>query len=234
MEDLKFNFSEPVFVKPGYEFPDLKGSVHVWKFPVIPIELPLLTLSEQEFAGRFVFEEDRNRYSVARHSLRFLLSKYLSSDPDEIHISDERNQKPFLIRPVSLIHFNVSHSGDWVLLAFANEELGIDIEKMNVNFTYTQLLGEHFSEREQSYIHECGNPALAFYFMWTRKEALTKAWGTGLQENLKKVDIMDSDTVIVKQQKTWKLKSFCISNEYPAALAYPANLENIFYFDGTI
>jgi 4'-phosphopantetheinyl transferase len=233
MEELIFDFSEPEFIKPGNNFPELSRSVHVWRFPVISNDFSLLTFSEKEFADRFAFEGDRNRYSVARNALRLLISKYLSSDPEEIHISDGRNQKPFLSSPISPVHFNISHSGGWVLIAFASEELGIDIEKINREFSYAQLLGEHFSEREQSYIHESGDPALAFYFLWTRKEALTKAWGTGLQENLKKVDVMEAETVIEKHHKIWKLKSFCISNEYPAALAYPGKPENIFFFDGT-
>jgi 4'-phosphopantetheinyl transferase len=209
---------------------ELGNSVHVWKFPVIKTGFSLLTEPEKEFAGRFRFEADRDRYAVGRQALRFLLSKYLSVSPMKIIISAEKGQKPFISKPSSNIQFNVSHSGDWVLIAFANTPVGIDIEKINPEFSYKELLQDHFSEAEQTFISEAADPVSAFYYLWTCKEALTKCWGTGLQENLKPVNVLDLHSIIEMNNKSWQLKSFNISADYPAAIAYPFESENIIFF----
>jgi 4'-phosphopantetheinyl transferase len=226
------NLTEPSFINRD-QFPlELESSVHVWKFPVTETEFTLLTPAEKELAARFRFDGDRNRFSVGRQALRLLLSRYLCLPPTEIVIAGEKNQKPFIDHPSSDIHFNISHSGNWVLIAFAKDELGIDIEKMNTRFSYDGLLEDHFSAAEKTYISRSADPVAAFYFLWTRKEALTKARGTGLQENLKEIVVLDLNGLFEIGNQSWKLKSFNISLEYPAAIAFSGSVDNIVYFDG--
>ena len=223
--------AEILFTNPDQNSWELGNSVHLWKFPVSPTGFSFLTEPEKEFAGRFRFEADRNRYAVGRRALRFLLSKYLSVSPMEIIISAEKGQKPFISNPSSNIQFNVSHSGDWVLVVFANTPVGIDIERINPEFSYKELLQDHFSEAEQAFISKAADPVSAFYYLWTRKEALTKAWGTGLQENLKQVNVLDLHSIIEMDNKSWQLKSFNISGDYSAAIAYPSNSESIIFLN---
>lgn len=223
---------QPLFQKPDHISWDTGNDIHVWKFPVMPANFYFLNDEEKIVAQRFRFDEDRVRFSVGRQSLRLLLSRYLSVQPLDIVLSPEKKQKPFIISPSSRIHFNISHSGGWVLIAVAIEELGIDIEITDEDFSYRELLSEHFNPEEEDFITRAMNPAEAFFYLWTRKEALTKAWGTGLQENLKNVHVLDSGPWTDAQKKTWKIESFIISSNYPAALAYSSKLEHIFYFEG--
>ena len=209
----------------------LGNHVHVWKFPVSGSDFSLLTKSEKDFTGRFRFESDRNRYATGRQALRTVLSKYLTVSPGEVGISDQRNQKPYVINPSSPIHFNISHSGEWVLIALADLELGVDIEKINPEFSFRALLEDHFNEAEQTFISESENPVSAFFYLWTRKESLTKAWGTGLQENLKQVDVLDAK--IKKENRFWNVRSFNLSEDYMAAVSFPDNLNKIIFIDGT-
>ena len=196
-----------------------------------------MTDEEKAFAGKFHFEDDRIRFSVARHGLRLLLSKYLSVDPATISISNKPGQKPTANCQLpttncqlSTVHFNISHSGEWVLIALAKEEVGVDIEYVNRAFDYTDLLEDHFSEAEQEYISQAKDSVEAFYYLWTRKEALTKAWGTGLQENLKQVNGLDTSLPIEKQGEQWELENLNIGQYYCAALCYSAGDVKIFYF----
>ncbi len=232
MAEQENGSKEVLFINPGQFSWQLDKGVHVWKFPAIPAGIKLLTVSERAFANRFRFEGDKSRFAVGRQALRMLLSKYLSVPPMEVRISAEKREKPFISMPSSQIHFNISHSGDWVLVALAVDELGIDIEKMIPDFKYDELLHEHFSETERDFIFEAVDPVHAFYYLWTRKEALTKAWGTGLQENLKMVSVLGEYSFSDLQKKTWRLDSFKISAEYPAGLAYSGELKNIIYLDG--
>jgi 4'-phosphopantetheinyl transferase len=231
--EQEYRVKEIQFSHPSHSAWKLNNNVHIWKFPVLNAELSLLSASEKEIAGRFRFDADRNRNVVGRQALRFLLSKYLSVLPSEISIIAVNGQKPYISAPSSHIHFNISHSGDWVLVAMANDELGIDIEKIDTDFNHDDLIREHFSESEEVFISRAADPVSAFYFLWTRKEALTKAWGTGLQENLKMVSALDEYFFSDMHKKTWRLHSFKVSAFYPAAIAYSGASEELIYFDGS-
>ena len=97
----------------------LGNDVHIWKFPAISLSSSLLTKAEMESAERFRFEGDRNRYTVGRHALRLILSRYLSVNPAELAFTVNGAGKPGIQKPAAGIHFNISHSGEWVIMGFA-------------------------------------------------------------------------------------------------------------------
>lgn len=227
-------FEEPDFIYPDQLYWNLENKIHVWKFPVSPAGETLLTDSERMISRRFRFEADRNRFVTGRRSLRFLISKYLSVNPLDIDIISEKGEKPFIRYPATPIRFNISHSGEWVVVALADEELGIDIEKINSSFDYSNLLDEHFTDAEQRFIVKAKIPVAAFYFLWTRKEALVKAVGRGLQVNLKVMAVLDEQGFAEVHQKKWKIRSFTLSADYPVSLAYCGLPEEIGYFDGSL
>jgi 4'-phosphopantetheinyl transferase len=234
MHEQEKQLKEIRFIQPDQNSWNLEKDVHVWRFPVITTDFSLLTDTEKAFANKFRFEMDKCRFAVGRQALRYLLSKYLNAKPLDIGIDERDQKKPVISYPVMDIHFNISHSGEWVLIGMSRKELGIDIEKINPAFQYNDLLQEHFSEAEKIFISRATNPHQAFFYLWTRKEALTKAWGTGLQENLKSVSILNDYSSVDIQHKSWKLESFHFSDFYQSALAHPRDRENIFYFDGTV
>lgn len=224
---------EFAFVQPEQVDWKLGNAVHIWKFPVLPADFSILTDSEKIIAGRFRFEGDRNRFATGRKALRNLLAKYLSVSLSDIHIISEKGQKPHIKIPDATICFNISHSGKWVVIALSQDELGIDIEKIDSAFDYSNLLPEHFSMAEQQFISSAENPVPAFYFLWTRKEAMTKAEGMGLRENLSQVSILGQDSVSGLNSKIWRIKSFNLSPEYPVSLVYSDSNKEICYLDGS-
>ncbi len=219
------------FNLPGPSCWELDNNIHIWKFPAKEIEFSLLTASEKEIAGSFRFAGDRNRFAVGRQALRLLLSKYLSVTPEEISISAQKGQKPFISYPVCSIQFNTSHSGDWILIAFANLELGIDIEKAVPDFDYDDIVAEHFNEPEKMFVSLSDRPVSSFYYLWTRKEALTKAQGRGLRDNLKTINALDE--YLNLNIKSWRLQSFEIAESYFAAIAYTGDPGEFFFYEGT-
>jgi 4'-phosphopantetheinyl transferase len=238
ISDLNMSHSENrikefVFVQPDQVDWKLGNEVHVWKFPAIPSDFSELNDQEKIVAERFRFEGDRNRYVTGRKSLRNLLAKYHSVDMSDIHIIGEKGQKPQVISPNSTIRFNISHSGEWVVIALAQEELGIDIEWIDSAFDYSNILMEHFGMAERQFISSAENPLSAFYFLWTRKEALAKAEGSGLPENLSWVSVLGRDSISGSNKKKWNIKSFNLSPDYPVSLVYSDSLREIFYFDGS-
>jgi 4'-phosphopantetheinyl transferase len=220
----------PQFIEPDLCDWQLDDALHLWRFPTQEVSNSILTDPEKELAARFRKKEDRNRFTTGRHALRRLLSRYLRAF-GEIELCSAPGGKPFLSDASSNILFNLSHSGEWILIALATADLGVDIEKINPQFIFEDLLDDHFSTEEKSFVRSSSDPVAAFYFLWTRKEALTKAWGTGLQENLLQVGVLE-DSLHEKNHTVWTLSSFHLSAGYPAALAYAGVPRRISYFEG--
>jgi len=94
----------------------------------------------------------------------------------------------------SNIEFNISHSGNMILIGFrfcknnvinANPQIGVDIEKIKPDFDFELVLDEFFTPKEQEAIWKSENSSETFFKFWTQKEALVKATGTGLTDDLK-------------------------------------------------
>lgn len=173
--------------------------VHLWLVPLLARSLgvgdaaPFLSADEQERAGRFYFERDRRRYTVARTGLRRLLAAYLGCDPRSVEFSYGAKGKPFLAgQPSSSLSFNLSHAGELAVMAFSLQgRVGVDIEEHRRIDDLHSLAASVFSPREQADFHSLP-PSLqvqAFYDCWTRKEAFIKAIGDGLSYPLDQFDV---------------------------------------------
>ena len=87
-----------------------------------------------------------------------------------------KNGKPFL-KGVKDVHFNLSHSGDIVMCAVSDGEVGCDIE--NVRNGRVEVAERFFTVAEREFI-ELGDKNERFFRLWTLKESFIKANGAGL------------------------------------------------------
>src|SRR6266850_2859950 len=129
--------------------------VHVWRVSLDQLQAPkflaLLDGDERERAARFRFPEHHNRFTVARGALRTILGRYLEVEPATLQFSYGRYAKPALAEgfTTNTINFNLSHSGEFMLLAVTHgREVGIDIEFINQEFATTEVAERFFSRRE--------------------------------------------------------------------------------------
>lgn len=78
-------------------------------------------------------------------------------------------------------HYNISHSGDWVVAAFDYNPVGIDIETA-ANPIEISIAERFFSPTEVSLLQEQNEEQQQslFYDLWTLKESYIKAEGAGL------------------------------------------------------
>jgi 4'-phosphopantetheinyl transferase len=160
-------------------------------------------------ANRYMQKKDRLRFVVSRGSLRCLLSKYTNQSATSIKFVVSSNKKPFIYQ--QNLKYNVSHSGDWVLIAISNTEVGVDTEEMDATFNYKEILADNFSKDEINYIaHQ--DSVNSFYLLWTRKEALTKATAQGLDNNLQYIPSLNGghqiESILLSSPKNWLLNSF--------------------------
>lgn len=177
-----------------------ENEVHVWKtsldLPARNIEAlhTLLIDEEASRAARFYFARDRNHWIVARAVLRKLLGQYLGVAPQKLSFATNAYGKPALTFPLEgqRLRFNLSHSGDLALYAFAYErEVGVDVEQMRANIEYTDLAIHYFSASECATLRALPEEQQeeAFFLCWSRKEAYIKARGMGLSLELDQFDV---------------------------------------------
>jgi 4'-phosphopantetheinyl transferase len=189
----------------GWENPpnvlDLKpDDVHIWLASQNqePTEVDSfwnsLSSEEKERAERFHFIKDRHRYIVSHGILRFILGMYLGVDPAYVGYQIGAYGKPSLTDEFCScrIRFNLSHSGDAVLLGFTRgRELGVDIEKIRTDFATIEIARAYFSPQEILTFQSLPKrlQTEAFYNCWTRKEAFIKAIGEGVSCPLNMFDV---------------------------------------------
>lgn len=148
------------------------------------------------------------------------------SNVDLAQICYGRNNKPYITDGPS---FNISHSGDYVVCAVsATHQVGIDIEQhSDINFQEMKCI---WSAKEWNCIQGSENSLNTFFKLWTRKEAILKADGIGLTNNLKDLSV-DGD-IILFNNKAWHLNRLMFADDYEVHIATdkPLTEEIVFEF----
>jgi 4'-phosphopantetheinyl transferase len=180
-----------------------------------------LTADEQQRAGRFRLEADRQRFTVTRGVLRAALGQYLGAAPESLRLDRNRFGKPSLARdqnPVG-ISFNVSHSGGFSLLAFGlAAHLGVDVERHRAETNIDDLARTVFSPAECAGLLALPDALRrgAFFEAWVRREAVVKALGGGLPL------LHDTCEVANAAVGPWCVRNLDVGPGYAAAVAVGA------------
>ena len=145
------------------------------------------SLDERERARRerIVRPRPRRQFTLCRAALRTVLCRALSCSNDELSFGASTYGKPFAVvggvpNPIA---FNVSHSGRHGLIALAPEgRIGVDVEERSARRDIDGDIRLLFAPDERARLNKAnGHRRLAlFWRLWTMKEALVKASGTGL------------------------------------------------------
>lgn len=105
------------------------------------------------------------------------------------------------------IHFNLSHSGEYVACVVAEDTVGIDIQEMK---EYREKVAKRFfSEYEKKLLDRVENQKekkKLFYQIWTGKESYTKLLGNGLTKTMSGYSIKVYDGVIEENGKITEYK----------------------------
>ena len=78
-----------------------------------------------------------------------------------------------------LPYFSISHCKDGIAVAIDDEPIGIDIE--SIRTAQADLIERVMNDEEQQLIYEAAEPDRVFTKLWTQKEAIVKAQGTGIE-----------------------------------------------------
>lgn len=206
---------------------------HIWRIrisaftPQIHEFWNLLNAEEQERANRYYHEKDKERFIVSRACLRILLGRYLNLDVSAITFQIGENKKPN-IKGSTHLHYNVSHSGDYVLIAVSPSPVGVDVELPDAKIDPDEIMQVSYSKPEIDHVHQSANRLQAFYTLWTRKEALLKATAKGIDNTLKFIPCIDGfHTTLyntIGSKNNFIVNSFKVDDEHlgSVASAYPA------------
>lgn len=175
----------------------------------------ILSETEKKHTTYYKRKTDQLKFIIGRYILRVVLSKYLNILPKEIKIVISKYGKPKLENVnIKKIDFNISHSGDWVVVALnTNGKIGIDIEKIRgIKDINTKNI---FCNEERDYIYKNDIIDLnRFFDIWVLKESYIKAKGLGLSYPLKnfyfKID-SNINFISSNDKKKWFFK---LSNDF--------------------
>jgi 4'-phosphopantetheinyl transferase len=215
-----------------------RDEIHVW-LASLDISSQLLgelgsTLSADEIARakRFYFQHDRRRFVSRRGILRAILAKYLETKPSALRFVSNEFGKPRVedSQEACNVSFNLSHSGELVLIAVAiDRDVGVDVEFIDNSVPYEEIASRFFSVNEIAALGalpQSLRPA-RFFNCWARKEAYIKARGRGLSIPLDSFDVWpikgETATSVSIEKSTdtsnWKIENLKIDSRYAAAVA---------------
>jgi len=232
------------FKEPPLSFCINNAELHIWYLDITAVEsryshlADVLSKEENKRASAYYFEKHRVKFTITRAFLRILLARYLSCSPFDIHFVYNKYGKPQLKKGhfIKDLNFNLSHSHNGALYAFCqNTRVGVDLEKItNIN-NLKDLARFLFNKQEiNTFINlPKKKQKNAFFYSWSRKEALYKALGLGIGSKFnctllllppgssQRISALGSDWFIQDLQvNNGFTAAFCIENSLPQICLY--------------
>lgn len=212
-----------------------KDDIHIWLIePPCHADYNLfsvLSVEEKNRANLFFSDHQKIFFSYCHSYLRSLIALYNHCDPSEVKFIRSPNGKPYLIRKNQNLNFNISHSGEAVIICLARDfEVGIDLERIDHSLDWRELTQDVLTTNEQYIImnYDIREQIRIFYAIWTLKEAYLKGTGEGIASLLKNIEFIGpffQEQEFVKachafdQDQGWFLKSLGTLPNYSAAIA---------------
>lgn len=149
----------------------------------------LIDLEKKHRIEKYISKKDKIRTLIGDILVRATIIEKLKFKSKCIRFRENQYGKLYL-EGFPDFHFNISHSGDFVVCAFDNKPIGIDIEEVK-HIEYEEIVNNYFSEKEYNYIFDLNfNSGLnRFYEIWTLKESYIKCCGRGLSIPLRSFSI---------------------------------------------
>jgi 4'-phosphopantetheinyl transferase len=215
-----------------------RDELHVW---LASVELASERLDELERtlsadeiarAEKFYFQHDRRRFVGRRGILRAILANYLEMKPSGLRFVYNEFGKPGfeVSQETGSLSFNLSHSGELVLIAVAiDRDVGVDIEFIDNSVPFEEVAKRVLSVNEIAALEALPESLrrAGFFNCWARKEAYVKALGMGLSMPLNSFDVslVQGETATYVESASssdtsnWKIENLSIDSRYAAAVS---------------
>jgi 4'-phosphopantetheinyl transferase len=181
--------------------------VHTWfrataALDAAAIATAAAVLSDDERAqfNRFHFARDARDYAAAHELLRRTLSRDDPRTPDQWRFDKDLRGKPFLIDAGTCrASFSLSHTRGMVACAVTQDAaVGVDVECIDREVDTVEIASRFFAPAEAAHLRTLDEETRRgrFFELWTLKEALVKALGTGMAAALNQLAFTVSPTGI--------------------------------------
>lgn len=149
--------------------------------------------------GGFRNERVRRTKILGEGVVRSILFKETGRSPENYSIAFGSHGKPYVVG-LDFFHFNISHSGDYVVCAVSDSEIGIDIER--IGNARMEVAGRFFHPGEINVLESLSEVRQndAFFSYWSVKEAFLKYTGAGLSVPLSTFEVVfECNGIFVRQ-----------------------------------
>ncbi len=104
--------------------------------------------------------------------------------------------------------FNLTHAGDYAVLALSEEAVGVDVERIRP-INWQKLSTRFFHPREQRFLQEAHDPVEQFFTVWTLKESYLKAEGQGFSVSPRTFCILpDGESAVLEGGTGYRFRSY--------------------------
>ncbi len=195
----------------------------------------LLDENELSRAQKFRFKKDHDPFVIGRFLTKVLMAYYTNVSPENVKIIPDSCGKP---TSDLKLFFNLSHSGDQLLLGFSHSPIGVDIEKEDPRVDTKSVGKSNFSKIEFKILMNASNEQKlsTFFEIWTKKESLIKGIGRGLSIPLTNFNVTAQDGKVDWNLPSeniygdWYVQKFERNQGYMAAFATQRSMINLMHF----
>ncbi len=139
--------------------------------------LGFIQAEKQERILRQKIKQNADNMLVGEILAKTVIKKTFGIDIAKQEFAYSEYGKPYLIN-FSDVHFNISHSGEYVACGVSDKPIGVDIQKIGeYNFDVAKRV---CNEKELVQIEDSSDKASEFTKLWTQKEAVLKMYGVGI------------------------------------------------------
>lgn len=169
--------------------------------------------------SRLRVTDDKLRCLGAGLLEKFIREKYCIKG----ELQTDKFGKPYFKN--SKLHFNISHSGNYVIAAVSRHNIGIDIQRIQQD--KHRIAEKNFLSSECEYINEIEDDDVIqqrFCEVWTIKEAYLKNIGIGLRKPLNSFEVsLSGKTPQIVGKKDYRFVQMKLDGRYIIAVCASRN-----------
>jgi 4'-phosphopantetheinyl transferase len=204
------------------------GEIYLWRVDLDQAAADPASLSpdERARAAKLRTPELAHRFVAGRAFLRRTLAAYLGCAPEAVGFTYNPYGRPGLTD--APFDFNLSHSGATALLAVAQGTVGVDVEHPDPDAELVEIGRQVMSPAELAAFEAlpAARREAAFYALWTAKEAVIKALGTGFSRDARTLHTGWAPPLSLSDAgRTFHVRAIPLPGGVPAAVALDRPIE---------
>lgn len=139
-------------------------------------QAPLLSPADLDAREQEAYAHRGERYLLIRSLLKHELQRLTGIPAPQLHFTYSDHGKPELPNR----HFNISHSGDLLCMAFHHRPIGVDIERLRERPRLSTVAARIMCAEQYAAWQQRRCPLQEFYACWCAAESIIKLYGANI------------------------------------------------------